>query len=101
MSVFKRLGNVARGKMMEIGRNLSGDGPDGDPDEVDPDAPPPRRVSEPVIPKAAAPPADAASRREMLVRMRDEGLLTPEEYADKLAALDAPPAPPAPRKRRL
>ena len=100
MSVFKRLGNVARGKMMEIGRNLSGDGSDaGDPDEVRPDLPPPRRAEGGPAPSPAKGPEP--SKRELLDRLRAEGLLTDEEHAQKLAALDAPSGPPTPRKRRL
>ncbi|MEZ4322118.1 MAG: hypothetical protein R3F61_31895 [Myxococcota bacterium] len=104
MSVFKRLSNVAKGKMMEIGRNLSSDGPpDDEPDELDPDRPP-RRVGapEPSDARGAAPPErPEASRREMLEKLRAEGLLTDAEYEEKLAALDAPPPPPTRRKRRL
>ncbi len=120
MSVFKRLSNVARGKMKEIGRNLTDDPPGpADPDDLperDPrrDAPPPpvrRRTMEDRATDDAGQAAGNAggaggpdtpeAKREMLARLREEGLLTEEEYADKLASLDAPPAPPRARKRRL
>jgi len=98
MSVFKRLGNVARGKMKEIGRNFSGDGA-GDPDEVRPEVPPPRRADAGPAPSPSMGPEP--SKRDLLDRLRAEGLLTDEEHAQKLAALQAPSSPPTPRKRRL
>jgi hypothetical protein len=118
MSVFKRLSNVARGKMKEIGRSLSDEPAPIDPDDLperDPrrDAPPPpvRRRRLDAGSESAPDPGSAAdseqgpdspgAKRRMLSRMRDEGLLTDEEYEAKLASLDAPPPPPTPRKRRL
>jgi hypothetical protein len=87
MSVFKRLGNVARGKMKELGRtldNLPGD----EPEPIDPDTPPPRR------------PATTDDKREMLERLRADGLLTDEEFAEKIAALEQPSVR-TPKKRHL
>lgn len=102
MSVLKRLGNVARGKMLEVGRTFSGDSAgsgsdpedrpdldDGDDPVRDPDRAPRR------------PPASDLDRRALLERMREEGLLTDAEVAEKLASLDAPPSPPVARKRTL
>lgn len=96
MSVFKRLGNVARGKMLELGR--VGPPDRGEPDELDPDRPPPSwRASR----APAGEGATSDSPRELLERLKAEGLLTDAEYAEKLARLDAPPAPATPRKRTL
>jgi hypothetical protein len=105
MSVLKRLGNVARGKVLEIGRSLSGDGGEpvpgdgGDPDELDPARPVRAPTVRPSV--GSDPPADVDAKRTLLARLRAEGLLSDLEYAEKLAALDAPPAPPPARARRL
>lgn len=103
MSVFKRLGNVARGKVIEIGRSLTDPAPDDDPDEIDPHGPPPRRSSGPTKAAGArkAGPLDDDGKRALLGRLKNEGLLTEEEYAEKLAALAAPPGPRKPKKRTL
>lgn len=100
MSVLKRLGNVARGKMIEIGRGLSGDDGGDEPDELDPDRPPraPRATSSAASGSA---PRTPEGKRALLARMKEEGLLTDAEYEEKVAALDAPPPPPVARKRRL
>lgn len=85
MSVFKRLSNVAKGKIKEIGRNLGeldpfGDDPDGDDPEAVPTGPPPRKA-----------PAD--DKRAILDRLKADGLLTDEEYEAKLALLDEHASP--------
>lgn len=91
MSVFKRLGNVARGKMLEFGK---GEGaPSPTPDELDPPRPPPRRTAE----RAASSTDD---KRVMLEKLKEEGLLTDEEFAEKMADLAAPTSD-RPKKRFL
>lgn len=106
MSVFKRLSNVARGKLKEIGRNLNELDPFGaDAPPDGPDAPPPGRSGD--------------ARRATLLRMRDEGLLTEAELQERLGLLEqssgaasperptengSKPTPPAsgqPKKRTL
>lgn len=99
MSVFKRLSNVAKGKIKEIGRNLGEIDPfgDGDDPEVDPPKPPPGQRARPTEDKVA-----------ILDRLKSEGLLTEEEYAAKRALLDESasdeddaPSPRKPMKRNL
>ncbi|MCA9571336.1 MAG: hypothetical protein KC656_26030 [Myxococcales bacterium] len=98
MSLFRRLGNVARGKVKELGRTL-GEGMDAGFDGSD----------DPFVPSsdrdapssgARGVPATTDDKRAMLDRLLAEGLLTEEEHATKVAALEAP-ASPAPRKRHL
>lgn len=99
MSVFKRLSNVAKGKIREIGRNLGEIDPfaDGDDPEIEPPTPP-------------APRRDAASTDDkvaILDRLKAEGLLSDEEYDAKRALLDESeaaddaPSPRKPMKRNL
>lgn len=97
MSVFKRLSNVARGKMKELGKTLESGFPESyaDPaaDPMDPDRP---SASRHVTP----PPPSTSDKRAMLERLHEEGLLTDDEFAEKLAALEAP-SKVLPKKRRL
>ena len=99
MSVFKRLGNVARGKMKELGRSLEAgfDGAFGeDAGPVDPDAPFEERPSRPGKDRTPD------EKRVLLERLKAEGLLTEEEFDTKLAELEPEvPTPSRPKKRHL
>lgn len=101
MSVFKRLSNVAKGKIKEMGRSLGEVDPfaGSDDPELDPPTPPPPRVD------------SHDDKLELLDRMKADGLLTDEEYEVKRARLqpaeapsdpdDAPSTPRKPMKRNL
>ena len=88
MSVFKRLSNVAKGKLKELGKNLG----ELDPFGADGSDAPDRPVASRPSPTTKD---DAAARRATLIRMRDEGLLTDDELAQKLGVTteDEPDVP--------
>ena len=92
MSVFKRLGNVARGKIKELGRSLE-EGLDGLEHRSEGDA-----STEPVREPRGE--VSDEQKRQMLDRLLEEGLLTEDEHRRKRAALERP-GPDTPRKRRL
>jgi len=74
MSSFKRLANLARGKLLEIQGSLEGTLAPVDEPEQGPHLP-------------AEDPSDP---RELLEKLRTAGLLTDEEYAEKSASLEEP-----------
>lgn len=99
MSVFKRLGNVARGKVKEFGRSLEEglDGLDGVFETSPAHTSEPSESDEPSARRAG--PTDD-QKRQMLDRLLEEGLLTEEEHQEKRLALDEP-TPMRPKKRHL
>ncbi len=87
MGVFDRLRNVAKGKLLQWGRSWERDRSWGD-------EPAPR---ERVAREETSDEEGALDTREMLRRLVREGVLTEEEYAEKLDRLEGK----QPRRRRL
>ncbi len=90
MSNFKRLTNLAKGKVKSIFNPTDGGTPDLDRelDEMSAKAEP-----RPEVRRSSAP---RSEKHRILDKLLQNGLLSPEEYDQKLAALEGRPAPSPP-----